>query len=87
MRVIGADTMIAPLLDAEAQRQLGLGWITSAQRNAFTSKMASGSGWPYHHHHIHVSMNFWGTNKPGSGPTEGCGLEHVRPSRSALPVR
>ncbi len=59
LRVIGVDEVIAPLLRQEADRQLGLGWITQAERDAFFIKLASGAGWPYRHHSIHVSLSWW----------------------------
>jgi len=61
-----------------AARQFQAGDITQAQRDAFSSKMAYGSGWPFHHHHIHLSMKWWGTAKPGAEPLEGCGFDLVR---------
>jgi hypothetical protein len=78
LRVIGVDQVIAPLLQQEAARQFQAGDITQAQRDAFSSKMAYGSGWPFHHHHIHLSMKWWGTAKPGAEPLEGCGFDLVR---------
>jgi len=62
VRVIGVDRVLAPLLRAEAERQLGLGWITTASRQAFQSKLGFGEGWPFHHHHIHVSLQWWPVN-------------------------
>jgi hypothetical protein len=59
LRVIGVDKVIAPLLLAEADRQAAAGTITAAQKGAFSSKMAYGDGWPFHHHHIHVSLRWW----------------------------
>lgn len=76
-RVIGADRVIAPLLVTEAARQYGLGWITKAERDAFSSAMASGDGWPFHHHHIHVSLEWWPSFRSDSGaaPQDGCGFD------------
>lgn len=82
LRVIGADKVIAPLLVAEAQRQLELGWITQTVRNKFNTKIASGDGWPFHHHHIHLSMNWWTSAKPGQGPVDGCGFQMTRVEES-----
>lgn len=60
LRVIGVDQVIAPLLQQEADRQLSLGWISQAERDAFFGpKLASGAGWPFHHHNIHVSLAWW----------------------------
>jgi hypothetical protein len=75
VRVIGADQVIAPLLQQEANRQYGLGWISLASKNAFSSKLAFGDGWPFHHHHIHVSFNWWGQQKPNLTPEAGCGFD------------
>ena len=58
-RVIGVDRVIAPLLQAEAQRQRDAGDIDAAQASSFTRRMAHGDGWPFHHHHIHLSLNWW----------------------------
>jgi hypothetical protein len=76
-RVIGADRVIAPLLKTEAARQHNLGWITAAQRDAFTSGVASGNGWPFHHHHIHLSLEWWPSfRSTGSAPPQdGCGFD------------
>lgn len=63
-RVVGTDTVLAPLIAdaAKALAALPKGHpqrITSNELAGFESKMAYGSGWPYHHHHIHLSMNWW----------------------------
>jgi hypothetical protein len=83
LRVIGADQVIAPLLQQEAARQASLGWISTTLRDRFTSKMAYGQGWPYHHHHIHVSLQWWTSGKPGESSVEpagstGCGFDLTR---------
>ncbi|MBI4508272.1 MAG: hypothetical protein HY698_01465 [Deltaproteobacteria bacterium] len=72
LRVIGVDKVIAPLLQQEARRQFELGWITQRQRDSFTSQMAHGDGWPFHHHHIHVSLEWWGGR---SAHRDGCGFD------------
>src|SRR5207253_342510 len=76
VRAIGTDQVIRPLLRAEADRQLSLGWITQASHDYFYSKVAAGSGWPLHFHHIHLSLNWWGSAKPGAEAdgAEGCGI-------------
>ena len=33
--------------------------ISNAELASFSDRMAYGSGWPYHHHHIHLSMDWW----------------------------
>jgi hypothetical protein len=76
VRVIGVDQIIAPLLQAEATRQKDMGWISSTLAGRFTSKMAFGEGWPFHHHHIHLSLNWWSQGKPGErAPADGCGFD------------
>ncbi|MBI4701014.1 MAG: PPC domain-containing protein [Deltaproteobacteria bacterium] len=67
VRVIGIDKVIGPLV-AEAAKQLAAlpdgdpKKITTGELNGFSGKMAYGSGWPYHHHHIHVSLKWWTGN-------------------------
>lgn len=63
-RVVGVDKILAPLLVDAAKSLAALPYgdpqrITSAELSAFSSKMAYGPGWPYHHHHIHLSMKWW----------------------------
>jgi hypothetical protein len=84
VRVIGADQVIGPLLEKEAERQYQAGMITRAERSGFDGKLAYGDGWPFHHHHIHVSMNWWARPAsvlPGDAdrdPPDGCGLDLAR---------
>lgn len=61
IRVIGADQVIAPLLRTEADRQLAVGLITQAQRDAFHSKLGFGAaaGWQFTYAFIHVSLLYW----------------------------
>lgn len=67
-RVVGVDKVIAPLL-AKAAAALHARpngdpkKISASQLASFDDKMAYGSGWPYHHHHIHLSMKWWTTKK------------------------
>lgn len=63
-RVIGVDKIIAPFLSKTAARLNALPArdprkITNAELASFSDRMAYGSGWPYHHHHIHLSMDWW----------------------------
>jgi hypothetical protein len=58
VRVVGVDTEIADLLIASADDLYQAGMISAGQRNAFTSQMAYGQGWPFHHHHLHLSWNW-----------------------------
>lgn len=63
-RVIGVDTVLAPLIKGAAETLAALPKgnprrISSAELAAFSSQLAYGSGWPYHHHHIHLSMKWW----------------------------
>jgi len=88
IRVIGADRVIGPLLQQEAARQLSEGWITAAQKNSFTSRLAfdamncesnSSCGWPFHHHHIHVSFKWWSQGRSaGLQPRDGCGFDLLK---------
>lgn len=64
-RVIGVDKVLAPLIE-QAASDLGAlpdgdpKKLTSAEVSAFGGRIAYGSGWPYHHHHIHLSLKWWG---------------------------
>ena len=62
-RVIGVDTVLAPLLRSAAQSLASLPAgdrrkISQSELSSFSSHMAYGSGWPYHHHHIHLSLQW-----------------------------
>ena len=66
-RVIGTDTVLAPLIRDAAQKLTTLPSgdprkLTAAEASIFDNRMASGSGWPYHHHHIHLSLKWWTKN-------------------------
>ena len=88
VRVIGADRVIAPLLQAEATRQKNAGDITATVAAKFTSKLAFGDGWPFHHHHIHLSLQWWGTAKPGErAPADGCGFDLKKQQRRAASMK
>lgn len=73
-RVIGVDKIIAPFLSKTAARLNALPArdprrITDAELASFSDRMAYGSGWPYHHHHIHLSMDWWPKRAAaGGGP-------------------
>ena len=58
IRVIGVDTTLHDDLVNASQQLLEAGAIHSIQRSNFNSKIASGTGWPFHHHHMHVSLNW-----------------------------
>ncbi|MCC7539391.1 MAG: hypothetical protein IT379_24415 [Deltaproteobacteria bacterium] len=58
VRVIGVDRVIGPLLEAEAARMRDAGTITSAEHDAVVNSLAYGSGWPFHHHHLHLSLEW-----------------------------
>lgn len=64
-RVIGADQVLAPLI-IQAGKDLGAlpdgdpKKLTAAEVSGLAGHIASGSGWPYHHHHIHLSLKWWG---------------------------
>lgn len=78
-RVVGVDVVLAPLIQsaAESLSRLPKGdpkRISAAELQGFSTRMASGDGWPYHHHHIHLSMNWWGSSDARQGfslPTMG----------------
>ncbi len=93
-RVIGVDQIIAPLIVAAAKELNKLPsddpkFMTSAQLAAFNNKMAYGSGWPYHHHHIHLSMQWWSSSSVASpvGAAGPSSREHTMhdPSRVRAP--
>jgi hypothetical protein len=72
-RVIGVDQVIAPLILAAAEKLAALPEgdpkrISSAELAGFNGKMASGSGWPFHHHHIHLSLQWWTGASYSEGP-------------------
>lgn len=75
-RVIGVDEIIGPLLAKAAADLRDLPdddpkKITAAEYQGFVSKMSYGSGWPYHHHHIHLSLQWWPKNaQEQSAPPE-----------------
>lgn len=64
-RVIGVDQVLGPLIE-QAASDLGAlpagdpKRLTSEEVSAFAGHVAYGSGWPYHHHHIHLSLKWWG---------------------------
>ncbi len=76
LRVIGVDQVLAPLIGDAAKVLAALPptdphHITPQELAKFSSAMAFGSGWPFHHHHIHVSLHWWGSQtapviKPGT---------------------
>jgi hypothetical protein len=80
VRVIGFDTKLVPPIRAAAQTLYSAGAITQTVYNKFQSKMAYGSGWPFHHHHLHLSLNS-GLQKPGFSDdglgfeVQGCGFD------------
>ena len=71
VRVIGVDTLIAPLLRDAADDLLNDGLITDAQHAGFWTMMAFGDGWPFHHHHMHFSW-VWEGGWEGRDDVEGC---------------
>lgn len=88
VRVIGVDTLIAPLIEDAADDLLASGAITSAERDEFDYGMASGSGWPFHHHHLHFSWN-WEDGWFFNGPPLGCMTSGMQPlpRTPAIPLR
>lgn len=89
IRVIGIDTLLAPLVQAGAADLKNQGVITAAQYNKLVAFMAYGEGWPFHHHHMHVSMKWWsqgvgnGYFVPKESPV-GCGYR--MPGDGPLPM-
>ncbi|XXT17432.1 hypothetical protein WME94_45115 [Sorangium sp. So ce429] len=82
-RVIGVDKIIAPFLSRTAARLNALPAsdrrrITDDELASFSDRMAYGSGWPYHHHHIHLSMNWW--------PRGAAGDAHAADAAGASPL-
>ncbi|RLB65378.1 MAG: hypothetical protein DRI90_02180 [Deltaproteobacteria bacterium] len=76
LRVVGVDQVIGPLIEQAADDLFNLAEndpqkISSAELAAFSSEMAYGSGWPFHHHHIHISLNWWSSADQSSGATSG----------------
>jgi hypothetical protein len=64
LRVIGVDQVLAPLIHQTAKQLAALPasdpqQITASELMGFGNRMAFGSGWPFHHHHIHVSLSWW----------------------------
>jgi len=75
-RVIGVDTVLAPLLESAAQELAGLPngnpkKITADELKGFTDKLSYGDGWPYHHHHIHLSLRWWSQDGQAQGSPAG----------------
>ena len=58
LRVIGYDRVIGPLVSEEIDRLEGDGIITADEADDAKSKMTWGSGWPFHHHHVHISLQW-----------------------------
>ncbi len=71
VRVIGVDTLIAPMLQDAADVLLDEGMITAEQHQGFYYSMAYGDGWPFHHHHMHFSWD-WEGGWEGRDFVEGC---------------
>ncbi len=58
VRIFGIDTTFVDDLREELDRQLGLGWITSAQHGrANDLGWGAAGGWQFHHHHSHMSFS------------------------------
>lgn len=74
-RVIGVDTVLAPLLRSAAQQLASLPSgdrrrISQSELSSFSSHMAYGSGWPYHHHHIHLSLQWRSSGNNARGESQ-----------------
>jgi hypothetical protein len=91
-RVIGVDTKLAALIEAEALRQRDAGDITATQYQNLMSRLAYGEGWPFHHHHLHLSLRWWSQDAASPNglvvqpePEVGCGFR--MPGDGELPPR
>jgi hypothetical protein len=85
-RVVGVDQVLAPLLQQAAQTLAALPAgdprrISQDELACFSSKMAYGSGWPYHHHHIHLSMKWWSQNADGNATLAAPWMSMQAPGR------
>lgn len=94
LRVIGVDQVLAPLITDAAKVLAALPstdpqYITPQELNAFYFQMASGSGWPFHHHHIHVSLNWWTSSQiaPPQGDRSPSPSMFRDPTRRPMPGR
>jgi hypothetical protein len=68
IRVVGVDTMIAPMLMDAARELASEGLLDSEDVSRVDYYMAYGEGWPFHHHHLHFSWSW----EDGYEPTQGC---------------
>ncbi len=76
LRTIGVDQVIAPLIAQAANDLTDLPdgdprKLTGAQAAAVSSAQSYGSGWPFHHHHIHISLDWWSSADQSSGSSDG----------------
>jgi len=76
LRIVGVDPVVADDVIEAADDLLASGAISQYQRNRFDSKLAWGSGWPFHHHHLHFSWDWEaGWYSGGSVLPDGCMVE------------
>jgi hypothetical protein len=75
LRVVGVDRVIGPLLDETVLDLRDRGLISEEEAHNGYSRIAYGDGWPFHHHHMHVSFQWWDSEKGGvEMPAFGCGF-------------
>ncbi len=62
LRVIGVDTMIAPMLEDAIDDLYEEGLVERKSVNRMGRNLAYGDGWPFHQHHLHFSWSWEGGN-------------------------
>jgi len=72
VRVIGIDPAVADKVLPMAYTLQDDGLITSSIRSKFSSRLAYGEGWPFHHHHMHFSWNWEAGFEGREAAPEGC---------------
>lgn len=72
VRVIGIDPAVADKVLPMAWDLQDEGLITSTIRSKFSSRLAYGDGWPFHHHHLHFSWNWESGFEGRDAPVDGC---------------
>ena len=72
VRVIGIDPEVASKVIPESWEQSSQGLFSSTIRSKFSSHLAHGDGWPFHHHHLHFSWNWESGFEGRETQPEGC---------------
>ncbi|MFW5740575.1 MAG: hypothetical protein ACOC1F_09435, partial [Myxococcota bacterium] len=91
LRVIGVDQVLGPLLEEAVDALAALPdgdprKLSGPEASQVKTRLAYGSGWPYHHHHIHVSFQWWSRKGETGGepsmfrvaPSGRLGMEEMR---------